>query len=51
VKTLFDAREQTLELEVMKWAAGTSIRLRKMNVMALWRGWPPPKLNKRWHTE
>jgi hypothetical protein len=47
VKTLYEALGQTLELEVVKLAVGVSIRLRKMCDWTLWRGWPPPKLNKR----
>jgi hypothetical protein len=33
----------TVELEVAKQIVTTSIRLQKMSVRTLFRGWPPPK--------
>jgi hypothetical protein len=37
---------ETLQLEIAKRIAGTSIRLRKMSVRTLWRGRLPPKQKK-----
>jgi hypothetical protein len=48
VKT-YETLGQTVELEVMKRAVGTSIRQRKMSVRTLWKGRPPPK-RKNTHT-
>lgn len=41
---------ETLGLGIANIIAGTSIRLRKMIVRTLWRGWLPPKWKKRLHT-
>jgi hypothetical protein len=42
---------KTIELEIAKQIAETSIRLLKMSVTTLWRGQPSPKRKKRLHTE
>jgi hypothetical protein len=51
VKTLYEASRRTFQLEVVKRAVRTPIRLWKMNVRTLWRGWPPLKQKKRRYTE
>jgi hypothetical protein len=42
---------KTLELEVTIKKVRTSIRPCKMRDWILWRGWSPPKLKKRLHTD
>jgi hypothetical protein len=39
------------ELETAKQMVRTSIRLQKMRDWTLWRGRPPLKRKRRWHTE
>jgi hypothetical protein len=42
---------KVLVLQIVKQRVEPSVRIRKMNVRALWRGWPPPKQKKRLHIE
>jgi hypothetical protein len=43
--------KETLGLEIAKKISGSSARIRKICVRTLWRGRPPPKRNKKLHTE
>jgi hypothetical protein len=38
-----EALGQTIGLEVVKYAVGSSVRIRKTSVKTLWRSRPPPK--------
>lgn len=42
-ETFHEALRKTLGLEAVKLAAGSSVRIKKMSIKALWRSWPPPK--------
>jgi hypothetical protein len=42
-RTLTKAVRQTLDLEVLMLAVGSSIKLEKTSDTALWRSQPPPK--------
>jgi hypothetical protein len=45
--TLNEALRKTLEMEVVKLAVKSPLRLRKTSDKALWRSWLAPKRNKR----
>jgi hypothetical protein len=46
-RAFYEALRKTLELEVVKLASETSVRIVKMSVKTLYRSWPPPKRKKR----